>query len=129
MYCCNIVTFSCYVINIILQEIEENIVYAVIGPFSSNRLRTLETLNFDEDRVEYAKINYNIIVPQNPTLVSAEKTMESDEGIIEIYTLILMQTHTHIMHLSILVLDDTILQLDWGELGMRCCIFLLSSLY
>ena len=110
-------------INIILQEIEENIVYAVIGPFSSNRPRTLETLNFDEDRVEYAKINYNIIVPQNPTLVSAEKTMESDEGIIEIYTLILMQTHTHIMHLSILVLDDTILQLDWAELGMRCCIF------
>ena len=48
----------------------ENIVYAVIGPFSSCQSQTVETLRLDEDRVEYAKINYSIM-PQNPTPVSS----------------------------------------------------------
>ena len=63
-----------------MQDTKESIVYAVIGPFSSNQSRTLETSKLDENRVEYAKINYNIM-PQNPTSVSSiEKTTESDEG-------------------------------------------------
>ena len=65
-----------------VQDTKESIVYAVIGPFSSNKSRILvgETFRLDENRVEYAKINYNI-TPQNLTPVSLiEKTIESDEG-------------------------------------------------
>ena len=59
--------------------------YAVIGPFSStgnqSRTHVKETL---EDRVEYAKINYNLkAIPQNPIpVLPAEKPAksESDEG-------------------------------------------------
>ena len=66
--------------NLFLQDVKDSVVYAVLGPFSSNRSQTLETHKLDEDRVEYAKINYNV-VPQNPTPVSsAEKPAKSDEG-------------------------------------------------
>ena len=64
-----------------MQDTKESIVYAVIGTLSSNQSRALETFKCDKDRVEYAKINYNI-VPQNPIVVSsAEKPIESDESI------------------------------------------------
>ena len=54
--------------------------YAVLGPLSSNHLKT-SILNFDENRVEYAKINYNITMPQNPVPVSSvEKPAKSDKG-------------------------------------------------
>ena len=60
-----------------IQDAKESIVYAVIGPFSSNHSRTLETFKLDENRVEYAKIS----MPQNPIPVSSvEKVTESDEG-------------------------------------------------
>lgn len=59
---------------------ESNMVYAVIGPFSSYRTgaQTLETLNLDKDRVEYAQINYK--TTQNTMPVSSvEESM--DEGV------------------------------------------------
>ena len=65
---------------IFIQDTKESIVYAVIGPFSSNKSRTLETFKLEENRVEYAKINYKSM-PQNPIPVSSvEKVTESDEG-------------------------------------------------
>ena len=42
-----------------MQGATENIVYAIIGPFSSDQSRTSETFKLDEDRVKYAKINYS----------------------------------------------------------------------
>ena len=67
-----------------LQEVKDDVVYAVLGPFSSNQSQILKTsiLNFDESRVEYAKINYNITVPQNPVVPvsSVEKPAKSDKG-------------------------------------------------
>ena len=62
-----------------MQDTAENVVYAIVGPFSSCQSRTLETLKLDEDRVEYAKINYSIM-PQNPTHASSDKKA-TDEGI------------------------------------------------
>ena len=62
-----------------MQDTTENIVYAIVGPFSSDQSRTLETLKFDENRIEYAKINYNVMV-QNPTPVSSVEKA-TDEGI------------------------------------------------
>ena len=62
-----------------MQDTTENIVYAIVGPFSSDQSRTLETLKFDENRIEYAKINYSVMV-QNPTPVSSVEKA-TDEGI------------------------------------------------
>ena len=60
-----------------MQGATENIVYAIIGPFSSYQSQTVETLKLDEDRVEYAKINYSIM-PQNPTpVLSGEKATDA----------------------------------------------------
>ena len=59
--------------------------YAIVGPFSSGQSRNLETLKFDEDRVEYAKINYNVIA-QNCSPVSPVGK-GTDEGIIS-YSLV-----------------------------------------
>ena len=69
--------------NLFLQGVKDDVVYAVLGPLSSNPSQNLKTsvLNFDENRVEYAKINYNITVPQNPVPVSSvEKPVKSDKG-------------------------------------------------
>ena len=55
-----------------MQGATENIVYAIIGPFSSDQSRTSEIFKLDEDRVKYAKINYSIM-PQNPTPVSLDE--------------------------------------------------------
>ena len=55
-----------------MQGATENIVYAIIGPFSSDQSRTSETFKLDEDRVKYAKINYSIMA-QNPTPVSSDE--------------------------------------------------------
>lgn len=69
--------------NIFLQDVKDDVVYAVLGPLSSERSQNLKTsvLNFDENRVEYAKINHNITVPQNPIPVSSvEKPAQSDKG-------------------------------------------------
>ena len=69
--------------NLFLQDAKDDVVYAVLGPLSSNQSQNLKTsmLNFDENRVEYAKINYNITVPQNPVPVSSvEKPAKSDKG-------------------------------------------------
>ena len=66
-----------------LQDIKDDVVYAVLGSLSSNQSQNLKTsiLNFDESRVEYAKINYNITVSQNPVPVpSVEKPAKSDKG-------------------------------------------------
>ena len=62
-----------------MQDTTENIVYAIVGPFSSDQSRTLETLKFDENRTKYAKINYNVMV-QNPTPVSSVERA-TDQGI------------------------------------------------
>ena len=43
-----------------VQGTTESVVYAVIGPLSSDQSRTVETFKLDEDRVEYAQINYNV---------------------------------------------------------------------
>ena len=55
-----------------MQGATENIVYAIIGPFSSDQSRTSETFKLDEDRVKYAKINYSIM-PQNPIPVPSDE--------------------------------------------------------
>ena len=55
-----------------MQGATENIVYALIGPFSSDQSRTSETFKLDENKVKYAKINYSIM-PQNPTSVSSDE--------------------------------------------------------
>ena len=62
-----------------MQDTTENIVYAIVGPFSSDQSRTLETFKFDENRIEYAKINYNVMA-QNPTPISSVEKA-TDEGI------------------------------------------------
>ena len=69
--------------NLFLQDVKDDVVYAVLGPFSSNQSQNLKTsiLNFDENRVEYVKIKYNVTVPQNPVPVpSVEKPAKSDKG-------------------------------------------------
>ena len=55
-----------------MQGATENIVYAIIGPFSSDQSRTSETCKLDKDRVKYAKINYGVM-PHNPTPVSSDE--------------------------------------------------------
>ena len=49
--------------------------YAVIGPFSNGQSQSLETLELD-DRVEYAKINYNLMV-QN-SLPDSDSSVEEE---------------------------------------------------
>ena len=62
-----------------MQGTTERIVYAVIGPFSSDQSRTLETVKFDEDRVEYAQINYSVMT-QNPMPDSSTVDKATNEG-------------------------------------------------
>jgi hypothetical protein len=52
-------------------------VYAVVGPFSSGRSRILETFQLDEDRVEYAQINYKVMA-QKPTPVDDEANFNAE---------------------------------------------------
>ena len=52
---------------LIYQDTTDNIMYSIIGPFSNGQSQSLETLELD-DRVEYAKINYNLM-PKIPCLI------------------------------------------------------------
>jgi hypothetical protein len=52
-------------------------VYAIVGPFSSNWSQALETFHLDEDRVEYAQINYNVMA-QKPMPVDDEANLNAE---------------------------------------------------
>ena len=53
--------------------------YAAVGPFSSGQSRPLETFILDDDRVEYAQINYNIMA-QNCTSDSVDEAKFNAKG-------------------------------------------------
>jgi hypothetical protein len=48
-----------------------------VGPFSSNRSQALETFKLDDERVEYAQINYNVMA-QKPTPVDDEANLNTE---------------------------------------------------
>ena len=62
-----------------LCDIKESIVYAAVGPFSSGQSRPLATFILDDDRVEYAQINYNVMA-QNCTSDSVDEAKFNAEG-------------------------------------------------
>ena len=62
-----------------VQCTRESVIYAVIGPLSSDQSRTLETFKLDDDRVEYAQINYNVMT-QNPMPDSSTVEKATNEG-------------------------------------------------
>ena len=53
--------------------------YAAVGPFSSGQSRSRETFILDDDRVEYARINYNVMA-QNCTSDSVDEAKFNAEG-------------------------------------------------
>ena len=65
-------TYFTFIILNFIYDTKESIVYAAVGPFSSGQSRPLETFVLDDDRVEYAQINYNIMA-QNSTSVDEAK--------------------------------------------------------
>ena len=62
-----------------MQGTTESVIYAAIGPLSSDQSRTLETFKLDDDRVEYAQINYNVMT-QNPMPDSSTVEKATNEG-------------------------------------------------
>ena len=61
-----------FIIWIFICDTKEDIMYAAVGPFSSGQSRFLDTFILDDDRVEYAQINYNIMA-QNSTSDSVDE--------------------------------------------------------
>ena len=78
-YECVFLNYFTFIILNFICDTKESIVYAAVGPFSSGQSRSLETFILDDDRVEYAQINYNIMA-QNCTSDSVDETKFNAEG-------------------------------------------------
>ena len=100
-------------------DTKESIVYAAVGPFSSGQSRSLKTFLLDDDRVEYAQINYNVMAQKSTSVDEAKFNAEGkkDDTIPHQYFIKIITAESLNLDSLLIQLKDKVTE-KWHQFGV-----------